>query len=309
MAPELKTYYDRNLLERLLPRLVWLLFGQPKPMPANEGQTVNFRRFESLPVTTTALTEGVTPTSDDVTITQITATPIQYGHWIEVTDLVVFTSFDPILTEFGTLLAEQAAQKLDIIVRNTVMAGTNVQYAAAHTARVQVAAGDNLKASEIRKAVRTMQINKVAKQTSIVNSGTGVGTKPIAAAYIGIVGPSALYDLKTDAAFVPVEQYGSATPLLPFEVGSLDEVRFVLSNNTTLYPGAGAAGIDVHATMIFGGNWFGVISPKGIENIIKPFGAGQDPLNQRASTGWKAFFTAVILNQVAGIRIEHAVSA
>ena len=61
MAPELKTFYDRNLLERLLPLLVFMNFGQVRPMPAREGQTVNFRRFNSLSVATTPLTEGVTP--------------------------------------------------------------------------------------------------------------------------------------------------------------------------------------------------------------------------------------------------------
>ena len=55
MAPELKTFYDRNLLERLLPLLVFMNFGQVRPMPAREGQTVNFRRFNSLPVATTPL--------------------------------------------------------------------------------------------------------------------------------------------------------------------------------------------------------------------------------------------------------------
>jgi hypothetical protein len=47
-----------------------------------------------------------------------------------------------------------------------------------------------------------------------------------------------------------------------------------------------------------GANAFGITAPMGIENIVKGLGAGQDPLNQRASTGWKAFFTAVILQQL-----------
>jgi hypothetical protein len=52
-----------------------------------------------------------------------------------------------------------------------------------------------------------------------------------------------------------------------------------------------------------------MISPMGVENIIKGFGAGDDPLNQRASSGWKGFFTSVILQQLAILSIEHAVSA
>ena len=113
MAPELKTFYDRNLLERLLPLLVFMNFGQVRPMPAREGQTVNFRRFNSLSVATTPLTEGVTPGSETPTITQLTASPVQYGSYIESSDILDFTSLDPVLTEFGQILAEQAAFSLD----------------------------------------------------------------------------------------------------------------------------------------------------------------------------------------------------
>lgn len=309
MAPELRTYYDRNLLERLLPLLVYLYFGQVRPMPAHEGQTVSYRRFNSLAPATTPLTEGVTPGNEQPTITPVTATPLQYGTWIEVSDILDFTAPDPVLTEFGQLLAEQTAETLDTIVRDIITAGTTLQYAAGRVSRITVAAGDNLKVAEIRKAVRTLQSNRVPKVTQILNPSNGIGTLPVNAAYIGIVGPYGLYDLKSDAAWLSVEEYGSRIELLPNEVGKLDDVRFVMTNNPKVYAGLGAAGIDVQACIIMGANAFGMISPMGVENIIKGFGAGQDPLNQRASTGWKAYFTAVILQQLAIVRIEHAVTA
>lgn len=318
LSPELRTFYDRNLLARLLPRLVFMNFGQVKPMPRNEGQSVQYRGFNTLPVLpvdvngkTVPMVEGVTPSSQDATMTTITATPKQYGGWMEITDMVDFTSPDPVLTEFGQLLAEQAANTMDLLTRDVLSAGTNVQYANGKVSTVTVAAGDNITLLEVRKAVRTMQLNKVQKLTSMLNASTGVGTKPVPACYIGIVGPQTVYDLKGISQFVPVEQYGSAAGgTLPFEVGALDEVRFVLSNNSLIKAGAGAAGIDVHATLILAADAYGMISPMGIENIIKGFGVnGNDPLNQRATTGWKAFYTAAILQQLAVLRIEHAVSA
>jgi N4-gp56 family major capsid protein len=287
-------------------------FGQVRPMPSREGQTVNFRRFDSLAAAITPLTEGITPGNETPTISQINATPVQYGSWVEVSDLLDFTAPDPVLTEFTQLLAEQAANSMDILTRDIVVAGTNVQYAGpSRTARNQVAVTDVLNAAECRKAVRTMQANKVSKLTSILNASTGIGTKPVNAGFIGIIGPSALYDLKADTKFIRVEEYGSAAGgTLPFEVGALDDIRFILSNNAKVYTGAGAAAADVHASLILGADAFGMISPMGIENIIKGFGVnGNDPLNQRATTGWKAFYTAVILQQLAILRIEHGVTA
>jgi N4-gp56 family major capsid protein len=310
LSQELRTIYDRNLLSRLLPRLVWALFGQPKPMPANEGQTVNFRRFASLSAATTPLTEGVTPAGSELSVSAITVSPAQYGDYIKISDYLDFTAPDPILLEGGQLLAEQAADTIDQLVRDVVVAGTTVQYAGASSAsRVTVGSADKLNATEIQKAVRTFQTNKARPITSILNASTGVGTKPVAGGYVGIVGAQTLYDLKQDSKFIPVHEYGSsAGGTLPGEVGALDEVRFIRTDNPKVYTGAGEGGIDVHATILFAADSFGIISPKGVENIVKPFGAGDDALNQRATSGWKMLMASVILQQLAILRIEHAVS-
>ena len=108
--------------------------------------------------------------------------------------------------------------------------------------------------------------------------------------------------------FTPVHKYGSRDGLLPHEVGALDEVRFVLSNNPQVFTGAGAAGIDVHATLVMGADFYGYIMPQNITMIVKPFGSSgtADPLDQRQTIGWKMYYTAVILQQLAGVRIEHA---
>lgn len=308
LSQELRTIYNRNLLSRLLPRLVWALFGQPKPMPASEGQTVNFRRMASLAVATTPLVEGVTPAGSELSISAVTVTPAQYGDFIKISDILDFTAPDPILLEGGQVLAEQAAETIDELVREIVVAGTTVQYAGGAASRVTIASGSKLTATEIQKAVRTMQVNKTRPITQILNASTGVGTKPVNGGYVGIVGPYGLYDLKQDSKFLTVEQYGSRDGLLPSEVGSLDEVRFIRTDKPKVYTAAGASSQDIHATIILAADAFGIISPKGVENIVKPFGAGEDPLNQRATSGWKMYMASVILQQLAILRIEHSVS-
>lgn len=83
----------------------------------------------------------------------------------------------------------------------------------------------------------------------------------------------------------------------------------------TIYPwGAGKDNIDVTATLIYGANSFGNVSLEGngknVEIIAKPLGHGEDPLNQRATVGWKAKgYTMTILNEVCLIRLEHGFSS
>ena len=142
LTQENKTFYDRALLNRLLPNLVFTKYGQKKSAPKHEGDTINFRRFNSLSAATTALTEGVTPAGNSLSVTAITCTVAQYGDFIQISDKIDMVGIDPVLTETVELLGEQAALTVDTIVRDIVTAGTTVQYAAGRDYRVTVANKD-----------------------------------------------------------------------------------------------------------------------------------------------------------------------
>ncbi len=78
-----------------------------------------------------------------------------------------------------------------------------------------------------------------------------------------------------------------------------------------IYPGeAGAKGRSIYSTIILGADAYGTteITGGGLEMIVKQLGAGgtSDPLNQRATTGWKATKTAVLLVDEFALRVETA---
>ena len=85
------------------------------------------------------------------------------------------------------------------------------------------------------------------------------------------------------------------------------------ADNTVIYPGEGGKdGADVYSTLILGDDAYGVteITGGGLQHIVKQLGsAGSgDPLNQRATVGWKATKTAEILVQQYMVRIEATAS-
>ena len=71
---------------------------------------------------------------------------------------------------------------------------------------------------------------------------------------------------------------------------------------------------DVHATLVFGADAYGIIDIDGsgtMETIIKPCGSSGslDPLNQRATVGAKvAAYAVKVLNPLWLVKIEHCVS-
>ncbi len=73
--------------------------------------------------------------------------------------------------------------------------------------------------------------------------------------------------------------------------------------------GAAKGGESVYCTLILGSNAYGVtdVAGGGLQHIVKQLGSAgsADPLNQRATTGWKALLTAERLVEEYMVRIEH----
>ena len=300
VTAENKTFYEKALLQRLTPELVFTKYGQKKSAPRHEGTTVNFRRFNAIDPKTTALTEGVTPDGSALTVTSVTATVEQYGDFVRITDMLDLAGIDPVVTEMAQVLGESAGLTIDTIVRDVVTNGTSVQYAGAKTQRSLVVADDVLSATEIRKAVRTLRKNNA---------------KPIEGGYyIGIVDPETAFDLMNDPLWQDISKYNGGQAIMAGEIGKLGGVRFVeTSNGATVENGASSNPITLHKTMIIGADAYGVVDIAGTSKpqmIIKGVESGgtADPLNQRSTVGWKALFAAIRLQELAMIRIEHAVS-
>jgi N4-gp56 family major capsid protein len=233
--------------------------------------------------------------------------------YVTLTDVVNYESEDAVLTEAAQVLGEQAALTLDNLARDTVVAGTTVQYADNRANRYLIIASSLITANEIREAVVTLANNNAKKITRIVNPSTGFNTTPINAAYVGIVTPNTVYTLKGLTGWVPVAAYPNQGDVMDGEVGSIDDVRFIQTSEGKKWTAAQAsAAVAVHATLILGQNAYGItrISGEAMKNIVKPLGSSgtSDPLDQRTTSGWKATFVAKILDDNAMLRLEHSVA-
>lgn len=301
VSQQAQTFYDRTLLERLKPKLVFLQYGQKKPIPKREGATGNWRRFTSLSPATTPLVEGVTPQGDRLVVEYVSATVQGYGNFVYLTDLIDMAGIDPVATETVELMGENAAETLDIVVRDVVARGTNVYRVNGRADRNLVQAGDIIDGATMRRARRIMARNNA---------------KPVpgAGAYIGIVHPDVSYDIMGDPAWVNANQYAGSQKIFDGEIGKMHGVRYIESTLAPVFEGEGADSIDVYGTIILAANGYGVPDIAGSskpKTIIKSLGSGgtSDPLEQRSSIGWKAYLAAVRLDELCILRVESAVSA
>ncbi len=389
-----KTFYDRKLLDTAKTRFVHANFGQKRSIPRNNGKRVEFRKYDLFTPDANALTlvEGVTPTGQNLSQSKVEVEVKQYGAYVEMSDLLEMTAYDPVIADSAELLGEQLGTVIEWVTRDAMNETTNVQYAGGAASRVTLTTSNKLTVAEVRKAVRTLKKNKARPFFSALD---GSCRKPH---FICICSPDATYDLQSDALWQDVSKYSNAEQIYSGEIGRLFGVVFVeateakiysqsvmnavnantstsstfvlkntptpkevaylstggnklmvggteytLSPNNPYTPStrtvkltaavsltadtvvysrdAGAPDAtthvapDVHATLIFGADAYGVVDVAGsgaMETIIKPCGSAgtTDPLDQRATVGAKvAAYAAKVLNPLWIVKIEHCVSA
>lgn len=307
-----------EMLEHARPIIVLADYGQSKPLPRNKADNVKFRRPIPFTVSTTQLTEGVTPASHKIKYADVPATLGQYGDIAEITDKVADLSEDPVLKDASMLSGEQAAETIEMITWGAIKGGTNVIYgASADTARSDV--NDPISLPVQRAATRFLKAQRGKKVTQKVSSTVQYGTEPIDAAFLAFGHTDLEPDIRDLPGFVPVEKYGSMKPL-PYECGKCEDVRYILSPLLTPFQAAGSAtlngmvaddstNVDVYPIVYIAKEAYGVVPLQG-SGAIKPMvlnpgtPSKSDPLGQRGYVSWKTYFTALILNEAWLVRAE-----
>lgn len=298
------------MLEKAKPLLVHTKWAQVKDIPKGAGMNIRFRRYSLLTPSSQPLVEGVTPSLDTLAITNVDATVQQYGRGFLITDVLKFSTADPILQEAAEILGEVAANTIDLIVADELATTTTIQYASTATTNGTVTSAMKLTKAEIQEAVRTLKNNKAKKLTNMVDASTGFNTAPLPATFIGIVHPNSTFDLKNIPGFIRVEEYGQKAAM-EGEVGALDEVRFIETTNAKIYAAAGDGGIDVYGTIILAQDAYAIsrISGEAMHNYVDGPGGNADPLHQRQTSAVKFTLAATILNDAFLLSLRHAVTA
>lgn len=301
LTVENQEFYDRALLERLTPELHFYKDAKKKKIPRGKGTTIEWRIFKSLAIPTKPLEEGVKPAGSDLNIANIKGTCKQYGDYVTVTDVLDMQGKDPVIAETSMLEGEQAALLVDSIIRDEVSSGTNVRYAGGKDSRANLAEGDVLKGTDVKKAVRDLRKNNA---------------KTFSDGYFhAVISPEQAYDLMSDTedgGWIDANKYTDNKPLLKGEIGTYAGVRFMTSSNVKVETST----VSVHLGVIYGKDAYGVPeigegSAAKPRIIVKALGSGgtEDPLDQKATIGWKNMFTAKRLQENAIVRLESGVTA
>ncbi len=295
LAPELKAFYDTELLRNTRADLVYAQFGMHQRLPARHKGELEWRKFNTF-ANAEQLTEGVIPTGQKFGLTKVTGTLNQFGTYTTISDKLELRAYDDIILAATEEMGASAAQTEELLIRDSLLTGTNVLYCdnintaddtivSTPTACSGMYAAKNdsthgfsmLTPSMINKAVSILKKNKAPQ---------------INGKYFAVVHPSVAFDLRECRGWIEAHKYAAPEQLFNGEIGELHGVRFIESVNapvlgSSLYQNAD--GNVTYATFFFGKDAFGIVDPEGgaLEMIIHDKDEIGGPLNQFSTIGYK----------------------
>lgn len=317
-------YIAAKALARAVPYLVFEKFGQGYPLPSKSTRTIKFRRFEALSNTPKELTEGVTPNGQKLTYTDIEADLKQYGDLLVLSDVVLGTADSPVMEQASALIGEQAAQVVENIRINTLLGGTNVEYA---NGAARTAVNTPISLGLQRRITRKLKNQMARFITDAIASTPRFYTESVAPCFVAICHPDCEADIRNMIGFKDAIDYGTTTPW-ENEIGACENVRYMFTTMMPVYKDAGgnatneagqkmistsATKADVYPILFIAKDAYGLVPLKGMDALTpmvqNPTPTPSDPLAQRAYVAWKTMQTCVILNQAWMVRAEVAATA
>lgn len=231
MSPEMKTYYDTELLENARKDQYFAQFGKKQPLPSGHGNKVEWRKWNTFDKAMTPIEEGVTPPGQKFGATKIEAECSQHGTYTKISDKLELQTIDDVILGATEEMGASAGETMDTLIRNKVIAGTNVYYAP----KVDPDSGKVISETTSRADITTAcpltskLVNKVATKLKKAKA------PKIDGKYIMLVHPSCTYDIRNDPDWIEAHKYSAATEIFNGEIGELHGVRFIENDNVKIY--------------------------------------------------------------------------
>jgi len=293
-ANVLQTWLYRKTLENFEPNLYFYNMGE-KPTFEDGYNTVSWAKFSQLTVTVAnaTLTDWVTPSETAFNATAITASPTEYGIYVNLSSMLLDTSAINFVSGAAVEVGNNLARIVDEVVQTEAMGWSNVIYSGNATQRTEVDTGDVLAWLDLIKAFTKLQTNSAPM---------------IDWYYVAICHPNVIYDLKKETAvtgFIETNKYVQPEKMIKWEIGALNWVRIVVSPNVKTF----ASTATVYPTLVLGKWAYWVPTLNSMQSFITPRSASDsDPLAQRVKVGAKIAFVAKRLQENAMVRIESGTS-
>ena len=325
-------YYSRRLLERLEPNTRAYQLAEKRKLPSNNGKAIIWNRYVQLD-DGASLTEGVTPGPSAMSTVTVSATLVQYGNLVKITDLVEETAISNVVRDTVDVLADNAARTIDKYILNQIgFYGSSLGILSACSAAIgsyqfpvlysstsgSLAAAIWLSRTELQASAMVSLPMSVSAIRGTVTHLRTLGVSPHEDGfYHAMIHPTALDKLRGHTDYMSWNQYTRPEKMERGLVGEVENVKFYDDPNLSTSDWAamavstciGSSFGTVYGTIIFGRGAYAVTELEGSgvgDNATKVYVVPRskmdksDPLQQFSYVGYKSTLVAKILNPSCG---------
>jgi N4-gp56 family major capsid protein len=225
-------------------------FADKKSIDKHTGTNWTATRFERLQLPLAPVSEGIPPVSQQLPITQVTGTALQWAGRVEFTDVAVVTIQHDLLKEATTRLGMQLAELRERNGFNALMAGTQVNYSDSKGSRAALVAADTLKPADVNRTYTNLEVlgapawsgqtGETVQRSIDYNPRQSEKGPWNTEHYVGVGDPRPLADLASDPTVVQAWSYSDVTRLYINEVGYWRGMHFCKSNLVPTFTGVAA---------------------------------------------------------------------
>jgi N4-gp56 family major capsid protein len=277
MGPAIQTIWSKEILFQSMPVLRFEQFAVKKTeLGTMPGLTVNFMRYNNLPMPSGPLIEGVRMKTHAISANQYAITVAEQGFAVAVSELLLNASFDDIMASASRLLGRNMALYMDSQARATLQRSSSVVFGYQKPAAINTGYGiyePGTPAANVAAVVASGATGSVADDFYLTSHTVKDGVEVLASkniprlgeTYVGFIHPHQSRRLRDTPQWIEVTKYAAPGNFMLGEIGRLDDVVFIETTQigapvgtdaTDLYPQL--PGANVTTANPFNPDWRGL---------------------------------------------------
>lgn len=298
-SSDIEAYIADKTLPLARRQLVVYQFGDPLTLPKGRGVTYTASRYIRVPLPYAPLSEGVPPVGELLTLQQVSATALQWGDKITITDVAEMTIKHPLFKKAIELTGLQVAETLERNTFNNLNGGAQINYVNSRGSRASLVAGDVLNVHELNRATAMMvnlgaprfEGDEMTDMKLDADTLRGQSKAPKVPHYTCVLHPFVAGDLRENSQINQAWSYSDINKLYNHEVGQWAAIRFCESNLVPTWTGVAAVqGTAALTGALATGNYKIVIT-------------GQDTQNQYESLIYQISNTVAVVGPSGSITV------
>lgn len=233
LSPAIQTVWSKEILFQAMPVLRFEQFAVKKTeLGVMPGLTVNFMRYNNLPIPSGALVEGIRMKTHGISAQQYRITVAEQGFAVALSELLLNASFDDVMASASRLLGRNMALYMDDQARSTLQSASSVVNGYTQPTDLTMGRGiysqGNQAAdlTELKNNAFNYQLTPAAIKDAVLELSTK-NIPRLGETYVCFIHPSQSRQLRDTPEFIEVTKYAAPGNFMLGEIGRLFDVVFI----------------------------------------------------------------------------------